>query len=379
MNEFIVDESKFIITDEENTAFFPNKYPLATGIVISELEDSSENWQLYISEDSKYYILAVTDKLYNAWICKKFLSTENFIKVTVKNKELYLLFSPSSLTLTRLCNIRINSSSRYAHAVFSAFIKTRQLDIDSNLRDGIYFELYSLILPTYSLIGKVSDKALLKNALRNTNENEDLSAPKGHIDTLTYTYFHNELKQRNINVCNSLPYFECGETAEFFVLKENKNVFLSSPLIINENYQLFDTSSDYYVLVLEKIYANALFATSLLQQMDLNSISLNGQRFFALCLSKKFAVECLNDRHYGIDFEYAIHLVQALKKSRTKTPNADFKDGLYLQELGIVLPLNFSRKNTDDKEIITSCLYNGPFSMGRLLEEEIAAVLKLCD
>ena len=113
--------------------------------------------------------------------------------------------------------------------------------------------------------------------------------------------------------------------------------------------------------------------------MDLNSISLNGQRFFALCLSKKFAVECLNDRHYGIDFEYAIHLVQALKKSRTKTPNADFKDGLYLQELGIVLPLNFSRKNTDDKEIITSCLYNGPFSMGMLLEEEIAAVLKLCD
>ena len=44
-----------------------------------------------------------------------------------------------------------------------------------------------------------------------------------------------------------------------------------------------------------------------------------------------------------------------------------------------LLNLNFSRKNTDDKEIITSCLYNGPFSMGMLLEEEIAAVLKLCD
>ena len=38
MTSFIVDESKFMISDEESDAFFDSEYKLASGIVIGELE-----------------------------------------------------------------------------------------------------------------------------------------------------------------------------------------------------------------------------------------------------------------------------------------------------------------------------------------------------
>ena len=65
MSDFIVDESRFVLKDEDTVSFFPEEYKLACGITIAEKEDETDTWQLYISKDGKHYILAVTSFLHD--------------------------------------------------------------------------------------------------------------------------------------------------------------------------------------------------------------------------------------------------------------------------------------------------------------------------
>lgn len=123
--------------------------------------------------------MAVDQKLHDNWVKSSLLEENAFQKQNIDGNNVYLLFSPSSHRLCRLTNVRVNNSLRYALSLYSAFANTRSHDLDSNLRDGIYYEFHSVILPTYSLVGKVSDRALFNNALRSPTDVEDLTAPDG--------------------------------------------------------------------------------------------------------------------------------------------------------------------------------------------------------
>ena len=51
MADFIVDESKFLLNDEEDHSIFENGFTLSCGITIGDKEDESDCWELYLSEE----------------------------------------------------------------------------------------------------------------------------------------------------------------------------------------------------------------------------------------------------------------------------------------------------------------------------------------
>lgn len=370
MTSFIVDESKFMISDEESDAFFDSEYKLASGIVIGELEDESDSWQLYISADGRHYILAVLPELRDKWVESRLLKDRDFECVEVNSRKLYLLFSSSVHRVTRLINIRVNNSLRYAYALFSAFVHTRQFDLDSNLRDGLYFEAHSVILPTYSLVGKVSDRCLFENALRGKNDPEKLTAPDGLNDSVSYFYFRKYLSDHGYRLNANEPLFEAGEIVDDFLLGEESNSMITAPLIIRDHYQLFDTTSDSYILMIDSLWGEALIASNLVNQIQMNSFPINSQKYFVLSFKKDQIIECMDNRHGGLNKENAFELTEAIRRTRVLLPECDLTNALYIQKLGYLLPEKFTAsENTNDRELLVDCLSHGPFAMAPLMDD----------
>ncbi|MGN0901980.1 MAG: hypothetical protein ACI4M9_01725 [Succinivibrio sp.] len=370
MSGFIVDESKFMLEDEESDAYFNEPYRLPDGIVIDALEDETDKWQLYLSEDGAYEILCVRSDLKDRWISSGLLQESDFQKIVHADKELYLLFSPSSIPLARLTSVRVKNSCRYALSLYSAFVHTRQLDVDSNLRDGIYFGLNSVILPCYSLVGAVSDRALFENALRSRNDPENLSAPNGINDSLNFTYVKRLLKKKGIELPDNEILFEAGESVDDFTFGKEVNALITSPVIIRDHYQLFDTTSRSYLLIMDSLWAEALLSTTLISLITLNSVAISGRRYYVLTLRKDLSTENLNDRFYGVNDMSATRIARAIRRTRAILPECQLKQGLYIESMGIVLPEHFSKGNSqEDSEIMRECLANGPFATAPLLDE----------
>ncbi|MGN1280416.1 MAG: hypothetical protein ACI4UM_00720 [Succinivibrio sp.] len=369
MVDYIVDESKFLLEDEQEEHLFDSEFTLPCGITVSQLEDCSDKWELYLSDDGKHCILAVFKDLYDKWIASGLLKASDFQVVNVKGKDVYLLFSRSSHRLCRLTNVRIGRSTRYALSLFSAFMNTRSHDLESNLRDGIYFERKSIILPTYSLVGKVSDRALYDNALRAPNEPEKLTVPDGLNDSLSYPYIRRLLNQKNFAVISEEPLLQIGEMAEDFLCKKDPFSLITGPLIIREHYQLFDTNSDSYILLIDSLWGEALIAANLLNQISLSTIVISGKKHFFFAVSKKDAIENMNDRQFMILKEDAFDIAHSIKTTRSIVPKADLSDGLYIKSLGLILPLAFNTENYgQDAGIIQDCLSRGPFACGPFLD-----------
>ncbi len=130
-------------------------------------------------------------------------------------------------------------------------------DLDSNLRDGIYYEFHSVILPTYSLVGKVSDRALFNNALRSPTDVENLTAPDGLNASLSFVYVKNILNKKKLANELPSPLLESGEVADDFLMLGKKNSLVIGPLVLREHYQVFDTTSDSYILLMDSLWAEA--------------------------------------------------------------------------------------------------------------------------
>lgn len=370
MSDYIVDETRFVISDEDKTSYFPNPYKLPCGITISEKEDETDKWQLYISEDGKFYILAVVEELFTKWTQSHLLSENDLDWVEVKGKDIYLLFSPTNQKISRLTNVRANGSVRTAHALLSAFSHLRQLDLESNLRDGIYIESHSIILPTYSLVGAVSDRALFENIMRGPNDPENLKAPDGLNDTVSYAYFKNYLKKHSLTVNNNAPIFENGETVDDFMFGSQTRALVTAPLIIKDLFQLFDTTTDSYLLFMNKLWAEALMSSSLISQITLNHVVINSAQYYVIALRKNKMVECMDDRHTGLTKESAMELAQAIRRTRQHLPKSYLIDALYVQEIGMLLPSVFTASDdTNDRELMADCLVKGPFAMAPFMDD----------
>ena len=368
MNNYSVDESKFLLSEDEDSYLFSEEYKLSCGVVISSYEDGSDKWELYTSKDGEHYILAVNQELHDKWIQSELLKKNDFQEILLGQIPVFLLFSKISQKIIRLNSIRDICSATFANNIFSAFVNTRSHDIESNLRDGIYIEKYSLILPTYSLIAKVSDKALFNNVMSSKLEPEDLSAPDGINDTLSYSFVFKKLKQKKLVCSYYEPILESGQKVDDFMQNSGKDALVLSPLICKEHYQVVDTSSDYYLLLLDRLYANALIEAKLLRLIDAKSVSVHGESYYLLTLSKDSAVELLSDRYKGVSLQMAYRLAVSIRRTRALVSTAVLSDALYIEQLNLLFPDKFSGgSKDDDKNLMLDIINHGPYALSPFL------------
>jgi hypothetical protein len=367
MSDFIVDESRFFLDDDQyDSSFIPAGFTLPDGIVFGEKTDDAQSWQRYSSADRRFDLLVVLPELAEKWAEQKLLPQEALLPISVNGKDYYVLISPSQLRLKRASQIRFKGSRRYALQFLSALMHTRQIDTDTSLRDAIYVELYGVMLPCYGLVPPVSDRALFRNALRGRNDPEDLSSPGDENGGVSFEYARTELEGRGFAKTSEKPFFVSGETADF---PGRRSLLVTGPLCLAPQYQIFDTASSKYLLVLEKLWAEALMSTPLLSSMSLDPMVLDGRQVYVLTLSKRFALEPLNDRHYGNDRHSFIELAQAVRRTRAAAPQSRLGDALYVQEIGALLPVSFKDGGKSGRETMAEVLSEGPFAQGPLLDD----------
>ena len=378
MPGFIVDETRFMISDDDKEHYFEEGYALPFGIRIGELEDESDCYELYVSEDGTYYILAVKDELHFKWIESGLLLKSDFMDLDVDGVSLHLLFSKTSAKIARLTSLRNDKSCRFAMALYSAFVKTRTIDLESNLRDGIYIERLSVILPTYSLVGKVSDRALFENAVRGKLDPENLSAPDGLNDSLSFVYVKRLLSKKGLNLSKMAPLFEPGAVESGFSFGFEKDVLFTAPVLIRDHYQVYDTSSDSFVLIMDSLWAEALLSTSIINQISLNSLAIDGKKYYTIAIKKDSAIEAMDDRIYGHSKGSAMLLAQAMRRTRALLPSCILSNALYVESLGYLLPETFNcEEKLNDRQTIASVLAYGPFAMAPFMGDENVDIISV--
>ncbi len=377
MSDFIVDESRFLLDDDEyDSSFVPAGLTLPDGIIFGEKLDDAPQWQLYSSADRRFDLLVVKPELAQKWDDASLLPPEALMPLEVGGAEYYLLITPSSHALKRVTQVRFQGSQRAAWAFFSAMMRTRAQDTETSLRDALYCELFNVMLPCYSLVPKVADRALALNAMRGRNDPENLSSPdEMQGGGVSFSSFSSDLRAHGYEVAGVQPYFEPGEIIEDFT-GIKKGSMVTGPLALRPQYQIFDTSSSSYILILEKLWAEALLSTSLLNMISLNSIPLGGHLVYALTLPRRKALEALDDRHYAQDMRSLFEVAQAVRRTRAAVPKADLKNALWVQDLGILLPVEFTSGSGDDRSLITEVLSGGPFAAGPMLDD-VASDIRL--
>ena len=381
MSDFIVNESKFIIDDDlYESSFVPEGFTLPDGIIFGEKIDDAPLWQLYISEDERYNILVAKEELVEKWVDGHLLPQSMLMPLELPDGTCYMLISPASHRLCRVTQIRFDGSLRYAMSFFSALQHTRSKDADNSLRDGIFCELLSVILPCYSLVPPVADRALFKNALRGKNEDESLLTAEqmGGNGGLAYAAMIRDLKDKGYELPEVQPLLESGEPIDdFFNGNSIHGQIVTGPLVLKRQYQIFDTSSSFYVLLIDKLWGDALLHTTLLSRITLNTVPLCGRATYVLTLPKREALESLDNTHYGYDKYSMMDLAQAIRRTRASVPACDLSCGLYSSKLGIVLPLVFNATEHDDGKVMWNIIQKGPFSSAPLMQDIAYDVLSV--
>lgn len=379
MSKVAVNESLFVLNmEEENESILKIGEKFADGKIIGEELDVAENFAIYVTEDGQFDILAVKAFLKDKWVKDGYLPESAFQKHfdELGNVDCYLFFSPASLVLRRLTEVRVYGSSYYANVVASAFWSSRLKDHNINLRDSIFCELFGVLLPTYTLTPKVADIALFRNTLRGQYDQEDLRSAddfangKSGLGLLT---FKEALKDFNLPVPTVSPYFQQGELVDDFV-QLNTQATITGPLVLTEQYQIFSTDSDMLLLAMSGAWADELVERNLLLEMDLKKVQLGREVIKLLALPRSKALEPVNDRHYGLHQADTFEFALALRRARTRLPEASFKSALYIQSLGLILPVQFTgTKPNEDLEIVHDVVYTGPFAQGAFLDDVTAS------
>ena len=251
MSDFIVNESKFIVDmDAKTDSFLSVGEILPDGLQVSDMLDSAAVWQIYASEDNSALILAVMPDLAKRWVAEGYIKESSVFHHVSGGREVALLISPSSLIVSPVTAVRFEHSQNYARSFFCALFNSRLKNHEINLRDSIFFELYDVLLPTYTLTRNVADKAIFNNA-SGLSLTEDLSSPDDLTDPgVSYPYLLKILRDTDCNVCSCDPYLVQGERVDDFLTVEGASV-ITGPLVIREDFQVFATDSDKVVLLME--------------------------------------------------------------------------------------------------------------------------------
>lgn len=377
MSDFIVDESKFLLSEEEEETIFEEGFRFPCGIKVGSLDDSAECWELYTSQCGNFNLLVVLPELKDKWVNSGLLTEGDFQKQAVNGNEVYVLFSRTSSKLMRLTGFKAKTK-RAALALLSAFTNTRLHDIESNLRDSIYLEDRSILLPIYSLVGKLSDKALYLNAIRSKNENEHLDNKEDLQGGVNLYFVKKAFKSKNLFCIEQEGILKSGVPLKEYFDNADESSLVLSPVILEEHFQLVDTTSENYVLILDDLWGKALVATSLISQMSFQAVVIDRKQYFILFLSKSKCIEQMNDRNWGINEKDAFDLSLAIRKTRALIPNCSLKDSLYVQQYGYLFPLTFnSHEEINDRALLIDVLEHGPFAMSNFMNDVSNAFLDI--
>ena len=125
--------------------WLPRGFSLSDDKRIKKVISSSENWQIY-STNQDTYVLAVTTALYETWL--KDYSLPSGIFHEIESNEKYQVFcSKGDYLISSLENGPFPDSFGQVEAFSIAFNTTVKLFPDVDLKDAVYIEEYSLILP----------------------------------------------------------------------------------------------------------------------------------------------------------------------------------------------------------------------------------------
>jgi cell division protease FtsH len=141
-------------------AWLPIGFSLPDGQHVVSTLDSGSDWQI-IGTNLGQRTLIVQASMLVRWIGSKLLEEGNAQRFEFGTLSLAALNSGASRELARLANCRSPSTKAQAIAFALAMSKTRALDPDTSLHDGLYIERFSRILPTYSGEAKVADDIVL--------------------------------------------------------------------------------------------------------------------------------------------------------------------------------------------------------------------------
>lgn len=374
MTDVIVNESRFVIdiSDEVRDDFLQDGTMLPDGTLVGALEDRAAEFQIFNTQDGRFNLLCVKEPMARRWIEEGYLKEEYFYKYQKEDgQSVYILLSPSSLILQRASASRSYGSRRFALSFAAALSNTRDLNHAVNLRDAIFCEVYGVLLPAYTKTREVADRALFKNVL-SKDQSEDISGKDELKDNsgLNWHAVRAELGKASLPLPPIDPYLQHGEIVDDFA-GNAQGLRVTGPLCLNENYQLYDTNSDKVLLLMENSWADKLSEHDLILHMNLNNVSGGGLFLKALLLSKRYAVEPLDDRHCGLTAQGSFKLAQAVSRSRLKAPKARLDNALYLEELGVLLPVQFEGNNLRDSDLVRKIVTAGPFALAPFLEDHI--------
>lgn len=377
---FVANESLFIIDmDDTSESVLKIGEVFPDGIKIAVDRDRGEDFTFYVSEDGRYDVLAAAPSLAERWVREGYLEKRMLQPHFTDAGEIdcYLLISPSSHVLLRLTEARAHGNRYYAHMVACAIWRTRNIDPFINLRDGILCEVYNVVLPTFTKTPRVADAALFNNVLRSQFEPEDLRSPEefgngGGLGTMSFNEAFNAHKMERDPV---EPYFHVGEPIDDFIQIKTAKM-ITGALEIRKEYQIFSTDSDLVLLVMDNNWADQLFQHGLLMEMDIKPVQLGRSMVKVLPLSRRKAVESINNRHFGITQRDLFDFALAVRRLREKLPNAVVSDALYVQELGIILPVNFDdAPEREELAVVRDVGATGPFAQGPFLNDVLIAAL----
>ena len=378
-----VNESLFVIDmDDTSPSILPVGEILPDGIKIGVDRDRGEQFAFYVSEDGRWDILAARPVLAERWVAEGYLA-KRALQIHIDETgeiDCYLLISPSSHILLRMTDARVYSSRYYAHLVATTIWSSRNKDHDINLRDGILCELYGVVLPTYTRTPKFADITLLNNALRGQYAEEDLRRPSDFSDGnggLSRMTFNESLRKVEMEPDTIEPYFHTGELVDDFV-QMAPGSFITGPLELRKEYQIFATDSDVVLLAMSAKWAEELIERKLLLNMDLKNVQLGREMIKVMALSRRQALEAFDNRHFGVTQQDVYDIALALYRARRKMPEASFKDALYVHSLGLVLPVRFEGGDRgEDVQLLREVITTGPFAQGPFLTDVLTTAIAI--
>jgi cell division protease FtsH len=141
-------------------AWLPIGFSLPDGQHAVSTIDAGADWQI-VGANLEQRSLIVRTSLLDRWIGSKLLEEGSVQRFVFGTLSLAALNSGASRELACLANCRSPDTKAQALAFALAMNKTRALDPDSSLHNGLYIERFSRILPTYTGEAKIVDDIVL--------------------------------------------------------------------------------------------------------------------------------------------------------------------------------------------------------------------------
>ncbi|MBU3826827.1 MAG: hypothetical protein IAA31_04995 [Candidatus Anaerobiospirillum merdipullorum] len=362
MADFIVNEANFVIDMDDGIKddwLVPGQH-LPNGSCIEVQIDRADNFQLYEVTDGAVQILAVSQALKERWCTEGYLPPSAFMTVEGTLGPVEVLVSPANLVLGRITELRAYGSLRYALNVAAALENARRLNPQVTLRDGIYCELYATVLPTFSKTREVCDRALFLNVL-SPDRSEDLSTRADMSPSELNPYVVKaDLQARGFALGKLEPFFMSGEVVQ--AQGFDSSLTIAGCVCMGEHYQVYACSGEDYLLLLEPEFAASLCKRGLLAVHELLNVRVDFGVWRALILSKRYALERLDDRHFGLTDSTAVALALAMARTRAAMAEVSLYHGLYCAQLGVILSDVPQSDEGDDAALYLQILAQGPFA-----------------